>query len=98
LILDDKLACDYWRGAFDSDGSYASNITWVTCSARYATDFSEFLRKTNIDHILFHSERPLSRVQIKTRSFLNFARSIGTWHPEKTEQLYRLLKEGTKVL
>ena len=98
LILDDKLACDYWRGAFDSDGSCVATITWTTCSVKYTKDFSKFLKKKQIVHTLYHSERPLNRIQINSRSFFNFARSIGTWHPEKTEQLYHLLKEGTKIL
>ncbi|MFQ6124201.1 MAG: hypothetical protein ACE5R6_06275 [Candidatus Heimdallarchaeota archaeon] len=98
LILDDELACDYWRGAIDSDGTYVASITWATCSERYARDFTEFLAKKKIQHTLSQSEQPLNVVQIKVRSFFDFARHIGTWHPEKTKQLYRLLRDGTKVL
>jgi len=98
LILDDKLVCDYWRGAFDSDGTYVASITWATCSESYAMDFTEFLAKKKINHTLSHSEQPLNVVQIKVRSFFDFANHIGTWHPVKTKQLYRLLRDGTKVL
>ena len=98
LILDDKLACDYWRGVFDADGSCSSSITWITCSERYAADFSAFLAQNKVAHTVVHYKQSGSAIQIKARSFLNFAHIIGTWHPEKGEQLYGMLREGTRVL
>lgn len=93
-IFTDQDKCDYLRGFFDTDGGIAKQFS-VRYYIYYAQkDFEDIknakqmLEEQGIVCGKIHNpSRKVDpnywRFYISTRSHLNFARKIGSWHPEK---------------
>lgn len=96
LLKETDLAKCYWRGLFDADGSFGQSIQFSSKSPKLVDDLATFLSTHNIAYGM-ESSTSLTRLHVKTRSWLAFAKAVGVWHPERTKQFIEKLRKGTNI-
>lgn len=87
----------YWRGLFDTDGSYQSTMQFGTVSEQLVHDFEHFLEQHDLNYYTYFSKKG-NTVQIKVGSYKAFSHLVGSWHPNKQQQCFNLLKQGTRII
>lgn len=80
----------YWRGLFDSDGSYKGGIEFTTISEKLSCDLKNYLEEKSIKFNFKASNRSY-RLYVQAGSRTKFSQQVGSWHLEKKSQLQTLL-------
>lgn len=97
LVANTELEQFYWRGLFDTDGSYRWAIQFSTTSDQLAYDLQQFLERNALIYYTQLSKKGNS-VQLKIGSYKAFAHLVGSWHSDKQQQCLHLLRQGTRIL
>ena len=96
LLKETDLAKYYWRGLIDADGSFGQSIQFSSKSSKLVEDLATFLSTRNIA-CSTESSTLLTRLHVKARSWLAFAKAVGVWHPERTKQFIEKLRKETNI-
>ncbi|MFQ6125917.1 MAG: hypothetical protein ACE5R6_15120 [Candidatus Heimdallarchaeota archaeon] len=96
ILKNSKLERFYWRGLFDTDGSYSQTMQFGTVSDQLIRDFEYFLEQHELNYYT-HFYKKGNTIQLKIGSYKVFSQLVGSWHPNKQQQCLNLLRQGTKV-
>jgi len=97
ILSNTELKRFYWRGLFDTDGSYKPTMVFSTISDQLTHDFERFLEHHNLN-FYSHSSKKGNTIQIKIGSYKAFSQLVGSWHPNKQQQCLDLLRQGTQII
>ncbi|MGC9778198.1 MAG: helix-turn-helix domain-containing protein [Candidatus Heimdallarchaeota archaeon] len=84
----------FWRGLMDADGSYKRVIGVASASKRLRSDFATFLTQHQIDYRFYEQEvcgGLTYSLNVAGQSRKQFAKLIGSNHPDKQQELQSLL-------
>ncbi len=84
----------YWRGVFDSDGSFKNQLTFCSISAHLCEDFQSFLTDVSITNKLIEQKIGGYQVKIPAREKLKFAQEIGSLHSKKIVDFIAFLEKS----
>lgn len=97
ILANTELERFYWRGLFDTDGSYQQTMQFGTVSDQLAHDLERFLTQHALTYCSYFS--PIANtIQLKLGSYKAFAHLVGSWHPDKQQHCLKLLRQGTRIV
>ncbi len=89
----------YWSGVMDADGSYKkSNVTFVSASLRFATDFKIFLSENKISSKLTEREDNTVYIYIPSLYHDKLKELLICLHPEKKEHFDKITHSHTNMV
>jgi transcriptional regulator with XRE-family HTH domain len=96
LILREKpyehLRGAYWRGLFDADAGYKRAVVFTSKSKQLIEDLECYLKSLTIKFVTRTANNAYN-IYIYSGSRRKLFKGIGSWHPEKADQLRSLVKK-----
>ncbi|MBY8993488.1 MAG: LAGLIDADG family homing endonuclease [Candidatus Heimdallarchaeota archaeon] len=81
----------YWRGVFDSDGSFKNHLCFASTSVSFAQDFHSFLKSITIRSRLTTRPDVITQLDIPSRYKWSFAEQVGSSHLKKMQDFFAFL-------
>lgn len=99
LFQEEPFRSYYWSGVMDADGSYKnSNVTFVSASLRFATDFKTFLSENEINAKLTERDDNTVSVYIPSLYHDKLKELLVCLHPDKKEHFDKITHSHTKLI
>jgi len=81
----------YWRGVFDSDGTFKNHLCFASASISFAQDFHSFLKSISIRSRLTTRPDGVTQLDIPSRCKWRFAEQVGSLHLKKMQDFFAFL-------